>query len=192
MTTPRTTQTTPAPWSVVIDQGEIGPQPLERRIQAGEADCRAIAAHLDIVGVENLNAEFRLSRTPGNKAVIHVEGVLKAGIVQKCVITQSPVKSYIEEEFEGWYADPASFVSFAKARNERSTSEGEVQVLEEREDPEPIINGKIDLGDMAVQYLSLSLPEYPRAHGAVWAEGTAPEPTPRENPFAALKALKDQ
>ena len=99
-----------------------------------------------------------------------------------------PVKAYLEEEFEGWFADPGSFASIAKARQSKAgkAADNEVQILEEHEDPEPILDGKIDLGDLTAQYLSLSLDPYPKAPGAVWAEGEGPEEssTLRKNPFA--------
>jgi len=184
-------------WPVLIDQGEIGLQPYRREITAGDVDRKEIAAFLEIPDVESLNATLILQRLPGNKAVIHVEGLLKAAITQSCVITDAPVKARLEDEFEAWFADPSSFVSFTKAKNEKAskTPEGEVQIVDEREDPEPIINGKIDIGDLVVQYLSLALPQYPRAHGVRWdnsddPEIAPPEGTQRPNPFAALKGLK--
>jgi uncharacterized metal-binding protein YceD (DUF177 family) len=107
------------------------------------------------------------------------------------------VRSRIEDEFEAWFADPQSFVSFTKAKNEKTskTPEGEVHVVDEKDDPEPIINGKIDVGDLVVQHLSLALPQYPRAHGVSWNNDDEPEvSTPgaekRPNPFAALKDWK--
>lgn len=188
-------------WDVLADQGEIGLQPTHKALSAGEPDRKAIAKLLELVAVDSLTADITLQRVPGNKAVIHVQGMLKANVVQSCVISQAPVKAHIEDEFEGWYADTDSFVSINKARNERSSkskthaADNEVQIVDEREDPEPIINGKIDLGDLVVQYLSLALPPYPRAHGVTWDNSDDPEAAPpsgsgRLNPFAALKDWK--
>lgn len=193
-----TKRKTVSAWESLIDQGEIGPQPYRRAISAGDADCRAIAKLLDLPAVDSLSADYVLQRAPSNKAVIHVQGMIKANVVQSCVVTQAPVKSHIEDEFEAWYADPSSFLSFAKAKSERTVKGpegGEVQVMDEREDPEPMLNGKIDLGDLAVQYLSLGLPSYPRAHGVAWDNSDDPEAAPppseaRPNPFAALKDWK--
>lgn len=187
-------------WSYLLDQGEIGTQTLTKKLKAGEVECKAVADRLGLVGVHSLSAEMTLSRAPGNKAVIYVQGVLKASVTQSCVATRAPVKEYIEEEFEAWYADPASFVSIAKARHDRQgkgkEGDAEIPILEEREDPEPMVNGKIDLGDLISQYLSLGLNPYPRAHGAGdEAKGdtveiaTAPSPI-RKNPFDALKNWK--
>lgn len=184
-------------WSYLLDQGEIGVQTLTKKLKAGEPECKAVAERLKLVSVQSLSAEMTLSRVPGNKAVIHIQGIVKASVTQSCVVTHAPVKEYIEEEFEAWYADPASFVSIAKARHERQgkSKDGDVEipVMEEREDPEPIVNGKIDLGDLVTQYLSLGLNPYPRAHGAEEGESVEVAASPsaiRKNPFEALKNWK--
>ncbi|MGZ9097739.1 MAG: YceD family protein [Micavibrio sp.] len=186
-------------WVYLIDQGEIGLQPYRKTLAAGEADLKALAGRLEIPGVHSLTAEMTLQRIPGNKAVIHVEGILKADVTQSCIISHAPVKEHIEEEFEAWYADPASFTSFAKAKHERAgkLADAEIPVMEESEAPEPMVNGKIDLGDLVAQYLSLSLNPYPRAHGVAWDKesvdnaGEAKPASPlRKNPFEALKDWK--
>jgi hypothetical protein len=186
-------------WIYLIDQGEIGPSPFRKSIAAGEADLKAIAARLEIPGVQSLSAEMTLQRIPGNKSVIHVEGMLKADVTQSCIISQAPVKGHIEEEFEGWFADLDSVVSIAKAKHERAgkMADTEIPIMDEREDPEPIINGKIDLGDLVAQYLSLSLNPYPRAHGVAWdresvdhGHDAQPSTPLRKNSFEALKDWK--
>lgn len=183
-------------WVYVIDQGEVGPQPVHKKIVAGDADLKAIALRLDIPTVSSLSAELVLQRAPGNKAVIHVSGMLKSDVTQSCIVSGSPVKAHIEEEFEAWYADPASFTSIAKAKHDRAgkaSADVEVPIMDEKDDPEPIIGGKIDLGDLVCQYLSLGLDPYPRAHGvtANLPHDDGPEGSNlRKNPFAALKDWK--
>lgn len=183
-------------WSYRIDEGEVrASQPYTRSMTASPAECKAVAARIDVPEVLSLSADVVLTRTPGNKAVIHVTGILKASVVQSCVVTGAPVKAYVEEEFEGWYADPSQFISFAKARNEKIAKGGDVEIpiMEEREDPEPIVDGKIDLGDLVTQYLMLGLDPYPRAHGVESATPEAPPEPPsplRRNPFEVLKDWK--
>ncbi len=185
-------------WSFLIDQDEIGAsQPYHRKLAATESECKAIAERLNIPAIQSLSADVTLNRVPGNRAVVHVEGMLKAGITQNCVVTGAPVKSHVEEEFEAWYADPSSFASLAKARHERTArgSDVEIPVLEEHDDPEPMTDGKIDLGDLVTQYLSLGIDPYPRVPGAAWGAGekdATPEPPSelRKNPFEVLKDWK--
>jgi uncharacterized metal-binding protein YceD (DUF177 family) len=183
-------------WSYLIDQGEIGAaQPYHKKLAATEAECKAIAERLNIPAIQSLSAEMTLSRVLGNKAVVYVDGTLKANVIQSCVVTGVPVKSYVEEEFEAWYADPTSFTSLTKARHEKTAkaTETEIPVLEEHEDPESMTDGKIDLGDLVTQYLSLGLDPYPKAHGAAWEEGEKKDVLPselRKNPFEVLKDWK--
>jgi hypothetical protein len=46
--------------------------------------------------------------------------------------------------------------------------------LDESEDPEPVIDGKIDAGELVAQYLSLAIDPYPRLEGEEYGgEGEA-------------------
>lgn len=183
-------------WSYQMDQTEISAnQPYHKKLSATESECKSIAERLNIPAIQSLSAEMTLSRVPGNKAVVYVEGMLKASVTQNCVVTGTPVNSHVEEEFEAWYADPSSFTSLSKARHERTAkgSDAEIPVLEEHEDPEPMTDGKIDLGDLVTQYLSLGLDPYPRIPGAAWEGGkkdVVPPSELRKNPFDVLKDWK--
>jgi hypothetical protein len=185
-------------WSYLVDQGEIGATPMHKKLKAGEADLKLVAKRLEIPSVESLSSELELQRVPGNKAVIHVTGILKSNVVQICGVSGVPVKNYIEEEFEGWFSDPTAYASIAKARHEKAgkIADVEIPILDEREDPEPMINGKIDLGDLICQYLSLGLDPYPRAHGVVAPELSEDQQKEisagRRNPFEALKDWKSE
>ena len=66
----------------------------------------------------------------------------------------------------------------------------EIDFDPEHEPPETIIDGVIDIGELAAQFLALALDPYPRAPGValdqVWSDGD--EPT--SSPFAAIEKLK--
>ena len=66
------------------------------------------------------------------------------------VVTLELVADEINTDFEAWYADPGQAVSLTKVRYDKQAQKGrvEVPILEEHEDPEPIIEGKIDLGEL--------------------------------------------
>ncbi|HIP78899.1 MAG TPA: hypothetical protein EYH07_10605 [Kiloniellaceae bacterium] len=68
----------------------------------------------------------------------------------------------------------------------------EIVVEPEGEDPpEPLPPEGIDLGELVVQELAVSLDPYPRAEGAVVPPGyEAEDEGPADHPFAALKVLK--
>ena len=58
----------------------------------------------------------------------------------------------------------------------------------ERDPPEPIVNGRIDLGAVTAEFLALGLDPYPRKPGVAYEP--APERDPADSPFAALAKMK--
>jgi len=184
-------------WSYLVDSEEIEGKPLEIKAEAGKEEKRALARRLGVISLESLSVDALFSRKKGS-LVIHVKGTLRAELTQECVVTTDPVQSTTEEEFEGWFADPEQAVSFAKARQDKLQEKGqnELPVLREQEDPEPITDGQIDLGELVAQHLSLSINPYPHAEGVHYELGDdeikAQPAESRQNPFAALKDWKEK
>lgn len=197
----RKTQTPPpgggmtSEWTYWQPVDEIGNRPLEVRIEADEAACRALSRRFAVEGLKDLVAAVTLTQAQGG--VVHVTGSVKARVQQLCIVTQDPMETEVEEEIEGWFADQNRALSFARAKKERDMSKGhmEVEIIEEAEDPEPIVGGRIDLGELAAQHLSLAIPLFPRKEGAVSPltdeDLKAGKPlSGRKNPFEALKDWK--
>ena len=112
------------------------------------------------------------------------------------MVTGEPVPAEITDDFEAWFIDQDKAVSFAKIRQDKlkANSHAEMPILEERDDPESLLDGQIDLGEQVVQFLSLSLNPYPHAEGADYPlkEGDREAMSDiRKNPFAVLKDWKD-
>ena len=130
--------------------------------------------------------------------VVHVNGRIRATVKQPCVVTLEPVESRIDETFEAWFSDPDQAIALSKAKHDKmaKSAGGEVPMLDEKDDPEPIIDGQIDLGELVTQHLALALDPYPHAEGVKYEYGDdEPEKVPEEfknNPFAALKDWKDK
>lgn len=186
----------PPEWSVRIDVASLSHGRQQRSIDSTEQQRRDLARRLHVKAIDALKADFDIDNG-GAGGAIHVVGRVQGTVVQSCIVTMADVRQPIEEAFDAWYADRNAFVVLASERHERLSRkiDAEVQMLEEREDPEPIIDGRIDLGELAAQYLSLAIEPYPRA------EGVAPEDAGkmlqekgvtegRRNPFEALKAWK--
>ncbi|MGH1398296.1 MAG: YceD family protein [Alphaproteobacteria bacterium] len=185
----------PPEWSHEIDADNVtSDKPLKLTISAGKEEHVRLVQRLGVSGIEALSAELVLDRD--NPLVVHVAGRIRAKVKQSCVVSLDLVDSDIDERFEAWFADPDAAVSLAKAKRDKVTkaSGREVPILDESEDPEDIIDGKIDLGELVVQHLSLSLSPYPHADGADYEFGDdEPQKVPDEfknNPFAALKDWK--
>lgn len=181
-------------WSHLINVDEIDGLGATFTISPDEESCAALVRRLDVKDIADVVAEVTLKQ---QGQVVHVSGSARARITQNCVVTLDPVETQLEEDFEAWFADPDQAISISKARRERELKKGhsEVPMLEENEDPEPIVNGQIDLGELVVQYLSLGINPYPHAEGVEYQN---PEEEQREaselrkNPFAALKDWKDK
>lgn len=182
-------------WSHFVETDDVGAARRRVEISPSEEAFPVLCRRLGIYSIESLKADLELQRNSINK-VIHVKGRISADVHQKCVVTAEPVQETIEDTFDAWFEDPNQTVSFEKAKRERmSRKEQEKQpMIDEADDPEAIIDGKIDLGELVMQHLSLALDPYPRIDGAVYesddaALKDAPEGT-YDNPFAALKDWK--
>lgn len=195
MNVPTPTHTLPE-WSYLIPEERAGVEITDLTISPAAEEAQALCQRLNLVTLDGLSAQMKIERLSGGM-VVHVKGRLTAHVVQSCVVSLEPVETDIDETFEGWFANQDNTVILAKARRARQNADGEAPILEEKDDPEPIVNGHIDLGELATQYLSLALDPYPRAPGVgtgeegdVAAYSDAPGADLRRNPFAALKDWK--
>ena len=181
-------------WSIFQETEDIDESGVKKEVTLPEECKAALCQRLNLHSIKSLKASLRFERHAVNKA-IHVEGTITADVEQKCVVTMEPVSEQVSDTFEAWYSDKGQTVSFAKARRERmSAQEQEEQaVLGEEDDPEEIVDGKVDIGELIVQYVSLALEPYPRIAGARGNFGDPLEDAPEDtynNPFAALKDWK--
>lgn len=186
-------------WTCLFDTEKVERTPYTLTIEPTQDEKLAIAKRLGLEALDELTVKLVLQRNPGNM-VIHIHGLLSATVSQKCVVTLEPMKEKIETEFEAWYADASQAVSFTRAKRERELEKDNIEkpVLDESEDPEPIVNGNIDLGELAVQHLSLNLNPYPRKQDAIFASGekqilkTQGNGDIYSNPFEALKNWREK
>lgn len=181
-------------WSHPFEIAQLDGGPYELTISPTAQQAKDIARRLNVDIVDNFSAQITLEQLTGSH-LIQVQGHLKADIAQKCVVTLQPINTHIRDEFDSFYADPKAVIPFAKGKVElerRVLNTLESEMLDEREDPEQIVDGKIDLGEMVVQYLSLAIDPYPQIPGALDAELPAEGKAEADNPFAALKVLQER
>ena len=147
-----------------------------------EAEAEAIRESLGLRGLRKMRFAGELS--PIGKRGWLVEGALGASITQECVVTLEPVKARIDTD--------VSLRFLPEAMIEDDTPE---DVLED--DVEPL-GAIIDLGHVAVEALSLAMPDYPRAETegvlrvTAEPEGAAPIRDEETKAFAGLGALRDK
>lgn len=182
-------------WSYFYDVQNMQGARDSFSISPSAQEAKRLAQRLGIVSLDKLSADLVIVHKSGDVSY-HVKGQFKADLTQACAVTNEPVKTHIEEEFEAWFADPDGPLSFAKLKRERQMQKAneELQVLDEKDDPESIIDGKIDLGELVTQYLSLGIDPYIRAEGVPdsisGTNSVLGETDMLKNPFAALKDWK--
>jgi uncharacterized metal-binding protein YceD (DUF177 family) len=156
-------------WSVPVSIEDIPDAGLRLEIDA-PGDVRTQIAELAAIrDLPKLSAVFDLSR---QGAGVHVSGHVKAQVGQTCVVTLESVESALEEAID---------LVFASTPTERATDA-------DKEPPEPLVDGQVDLGALATEFLLLGIDPYPRKPGAEFAWPQAKDGG--EHPFAALEGLK--
>lgn len=147
-------------------------------------ECAAIAKRLDLIAVNALSGEIRVTPAMGRQIV--AEGTVRAEIVQTCVVTGEPLTTQLAFPLSRHYAEDVQ--PFAGLDDED-------EITDPNDDgPDPIEDNQIDIGEAVVEELALQIPLYPRTPGAKYSELSAGENEAerRENPFAALEDLKNR
>lgn len=186
-------------FSFTIPAAQIGlePGPVVT-FDANERQREALARRYGIASVRSLTGTATLRRE-GDGTTILVRGRFAADVVQRCVTTLEPVDEHVEEDFEAWFMDESQVKSFKKAQKNRNTQAGEDFdadededfMPEDRDDPEPVVGGMIDLGELVAQYLSLALDPYPKSKAAEAAGPVeAAAASEQAGPFAVLRDVK--
>jgi uncharacterized metal-binding protein YceD (DUF177 family) len=171
--------TEPVPeFSRLINVARIPPNGSEENLEAKPQERTALAKRFDLVELRALKGQLTLQ--PGSHQNIFVTGKIEADVVQRCVVTLEPIAAHLELDVK------TTFVS-AQQHPEGAGSPYPEDLEEECE----IFSGsKIDLGEMAAQYLGINLAPYPRKADAavgVIAFGAKAE---KPQPFAQLAEIK--
>lgn len=152
---------------------------------ASPAECSAVAAELGLEAIHSLKGKLTVLRQA--RGVLQVEGEVRADIEQMCVVTLEPFESEVVEPVSIKFAPevapgtPPRKVDVAEA----------VEVSMDEDPPDPIVNGRVDLGAVVVEFLALGLDSYPRKPGVEFTPERTDEHEPvAESPFAALAGLK--
>jgi len=164
------------PWSIAVAVDEITAGGLHRVIEAPAEVRRGLAGLAGLRDLPLLRAEFELTR---RGAGVHASGRVQAQVGQTCVVSLEPIENAIDEAVDVLFAPGA-----AAGGDELAAEPG----IDGRDPPEPLVDGIIDLGALATEFLLLGVDPYPRKAGAEFAAPKVEDAG--ERPFAALEALK--
>jgi hypothetical protein len=169
---------------------EVPARGLDVTLVADERVRARLAAANGLPGIASAEARLHVSRR--GREGVHVDGEVRARATLTCVVSL--------ERFEADIVEPVD-VDFEPSREPRPARDAQAPGrprrgvrpepepedepgMEDLDAPDPIIDGRIDLGALAEEFLTLGIDPYPRKPGVAFAEPA--EPPARENPFAKL------
>ncbi|MCH4091814.1 YceD family protein [Acetobacter sp.] len=178
----------PRPVLVRTLRGASTDSPREISVTATEAECARIAQRLGLPDVASLSCRYELFPQTGH--TVQATGSMTARLSQLCVLTLEVFEDVIAERF---------VIRFVPA-SDHDGSFDENGELDEIDDV-PYDGDVVDLGEAAVEQLSLILDPYPRRPGVarpaailteeeISRQEVEEEVEERPNPFAALAKLK--
>jgi uncharacterized metal-binding protein YceD (DUF177 family) len=165
------------PWHVPVALDDV-PEEGHHFELAADADTRAAVARM--AGLRDLprfEASFDVTRR--GRAGLHVAGRVTATAGQTCVVTLEPLANEVTENIDLLFETPPAVSAEAELASPETALDNET---------EPLVDGKVDLGALATEFLILGLDPYPRKPGAIFQPPA--DPHPDEGPFAALGVLK--
>lgn len=146
-------------------------------IEANSAEREALATLYKLPSVEALKATLALR--PSARRGIHVTGPVHGELTQICVVSLEPFPATIDEVID---------VRFAPRRDDgparRPVEEPETFSMSEEDEPDPIVDGRIDLGALAAEFFALGIDPYPRKPGVSFEAPEQPERI--VSPFSAV------
>ncbi len=210
-------RTSPSPlgsraFSHLVEVAGVPEKGLALTIEPSPSDLPSIAEECGLSAVANLRARFKVLPRAGGR--FEVTGTVSACVTQVCVVTLESFASDVAAEIEVTFAPAAAAMTDwlgpdtrqqrrdtrgARGGAERGRSVREplqpvpsIPMNDETPDlPDPIVEGRIDLGAAALEFLVLALDPYPKRPGAMFADVVAGGDDAELSAFAALARLKD-
>lgn len=164
------------PWSFPVPVEDVPETGAHFDISAPDDVLDEVARLADVRSLSKLEATFDIEKHGDG---VRVTGRVRALAGQTCVVTLEPMESEIDEAIDVVFSPSADAAS------------QDAEVTPGDDPPEPLINGSVDLGALATEFLLLGIDPYPRKKDATFTPAVAGPPVdPSEHPFAALAALK--
>jgi uncharacterized metal-binding protein YceD (DUF177 family) len=166
------------PWSHEIEVGSLPQHGRAFELVPDPATRKRLADHAGVVSIPELKIIVEVKPT---SLGVDVTGVLTGVVRQNCVVSVEEFDNPISEQIEA---------DFANDMGDAAPGDDE----EDLDLPDPIIDGKIDLGALATEFLVLAIDPYPRKPGAQMPNlpGDEAENSSGKSPFERLSDLKNR
>jgi len=176
------------PFSRTVAVDSIGEAGATLRFAASPEECAQLAQADELVALRDLIVEAQLTRR--GREGLRAKGRVTAVVTQTCVVTLDPFESQVDESFDVAFAPEAEArEAYERAMAELEAATDKARLLAEQPDPpDPIVDGAVDLGALACEFLALGLDPYPRKPGAAF-DGHSEDAEPA-SPFSALSEMK--
>lgn len=171
-------------------------------VRAEPEELVALALEDGLPGIAELSGEFKVEKAGRD---LRVRGQVRARVTQECVVTLESFETQVVEPVDVRFAlAPAGPPAGAQGNGERLSRRRAAAAEdrrkappapafpahEEDDPPDPIVDGRIDLGALAAEFMALGLDPYPRKPGAAFTPLQEDAGGDDESPFAGLAALR--
>jgi uncharacterized metal-binding protein YceD (DUF177 family) len=179
-------QTMTSTLQLVVPLRDLTGDPVEFDLRATPAEREELRRRFKLLDLQELAARGTILPLKGGQG-LRVSGHIAAALAQSCVVTLEPVTQRIDEDFQLEFGDTGEVIEAAS---------GEMVLLPDQEQPDPMPATGLDVGGLVAEQLALAIDPYPRKEGADLQEvlrrhGVKAE-AGKPNPFAALAALKSK
>ena len=164
------------PWSVPLAVHDVPETGRRVDLVADESVRDATAKLAGLRELPHLEAGFDV--TLQGKGGLRVSGHVRATVGQVCVVSLDPIENEIDEPVKLVFLPPERLPAGLASDDEHVAEDG----------PEVLVDGTIDLGAIATEFLLLAIDPYPRKPEAVFQSPLSEDAA--AHPFAALAALK--
>lgn len=149
-------------------------------LKAKEEDLAYLAEVLKVPAVKSFSAEIKV-KLKHKEHRLDVWGSIKAELELQSVVSLNYFTKVYEPEFALVYDTKMTYKELK-----------EIDTDIDDDVPDIIVDGKIDLGQIAIEQLALVMEDYPRQEGEVFAFSSEfdEETTEKQNPFSILAKLK--
>lgn len=142
-------------FSTPLALGDLSRAPARLTLEAGPEERTAIAERLGLPSVAALSAKITVRRTSSR---VFVQGTFAAQFMQICVVSLDPFDAAEEGDIDE---------EFLLTDDQDSP---EIDLDPDGVIAEPLSGDSLDIGELVIQNLSLSLDPHPRAAGAALSD----------------------